>query len=193
MKKYELINYSENSEYSKILDMKVLDLQCKHIAYVTQTNKIFLQLAKKVDYQWVVFGSHRFMKEEERLPFEINRINQMAESENSYPVRIVICSNNKIFVDNTHWALAYAKRYGQDLKLKSIPVYIIDFRNEIPTVVDVNNTVIKNDDDILKAIDAASDVEKRIKNNWRPENVSYTLNELSTELQNFAKNELIKI
>ena len=123
------------------------------------------------------------MKEEERVPFEYNKICEMSKSLNLRPIRIVITSNGKIFVDNTHWAIAYMKRFGQDIKLSDVPFYIVDFNFEKPYIVDVKGTVIKNEQDIKRAVNAAGDVEERIQKGWRPRQISYLLGDFAIELE----------
>lgn len=186
---YDLKNYEEYRKNNyDILELKLGDLECKHILFKSNENKLFVELAEIVDYKWVVFGSHRGLDEKDRMQFEINRINNMSKSTFSRAVRIVKTSNGKYFVDNTHWALAYLKRLGNNVKLKDIPFYLVDFCHETPQIVDVNETVIKNDEDIKNAVNAAGDVEERIENGWRPNNIVYTLEQFDREVKIYEDN-----
>lgn len=186
---YILKTYKEYIKSNKdIQEMKISELECKHILFKNEDNKIFADLADKVGYKWVLFGSHRGLKEG-RAEFEIARINDMAKSASSRAVRIVKTSNGKYFADNTHWILAYLKRFGGNLKLKDIPFYLVDFCQSIPIIVDVNNSVIKKHEDILNAVNAAGDVEERIEKGWRPDNIVYTIRQFEGEIKKFKDNQ----
>lgn len=185
---FKIINFEEyviqNKEMKNFL---LISLECKHIPTFNNNNKIWLNLANKVGYKWAIFGSHRLMPEEQRLQYEIERVNKMYESAISRPIRIVKTSNSMYFIDNTHWALAYLKRYGLEVKLIKIPFYIIDFTQKIPLVVDVNNSVIKEEQEIKNAITAANEIETRVLKGWRNNNCSYTLKDFITELKSSFK------
>ena len=58
-------------------------MECKHILIDTKENNTFVKLAKQVDSKWVLFGPHRGLNEEDRIPFELNRISNMASSSNN--------------------------------------------------------------------------------------------------------------
>ncbi len=190
---YILKSYEEYISFNKdILNLILSELECKHILCKNFDNKIFVDLALKVDYKWVVFGSHRNLKEEDRIPFEINRIKDMSKSTISRAVRIVKTSNGKYFADNTHWVLAYLKRFGENTKLKDIPFYLVDFSHKVPLIVDVNNSVIKKDEDMRNAVNAAGDVEERIEKGWRPNNVVYVIKQFECEIKRFEENCLEK-
>lgn len=181
--KFKIINFEEYIEQNKeIKDFLLRDLECKHIPIPNNSNKIWISLANKVGYKWVLFGSHRLMPETQRLSYEIERVNKMYESDISRPIRIVRTSNSMYFIDNTHWALAYLKRYGVNVKLLKIPFYIIDFTQKNPTIVDVNNSVIKEEQEIKNAITTANKIETRILKGWRDKNYSYTLNDFIMDL-----------
>ncbi len=129
----------------------------------TKENNTFVKLAKQVDSKWVLFGPHRGLNEEDRIPFELNRISNMASSSNNRAIIIVKTNNKKYFSDNTHWTLTYIQRFGNNVKLKDIPFYIVDFTSKKPLIVDYKNSVIKNDEDIQNAINSAKNIERRIK------------------------------
>ncbi len=180
---FEFLQFEEyvllNPEICKLY---LKDLECKHIADDSPKNKIWLELAKKVGYEWAIFGSHRKMQEEMRLNFEINRIIEMSRSQTIRPIRIVKTSNNKYFVDNTHWSLAMLMSKGKNVKLTEVPFYVVDFTHENPKLVDVKNSVIDNEKNKLNAINSAYDIEKRIRLGWRPQKYTYLLENLYNEL-----------
>ena len=185
---YIFKNYDEYIISNKdISNLKLSELECKHILLKTEDTKIFVDLAEKVDYKWVVFGSHRGLDEKDRVQFEINRINEMIKSTTSRAVRIVRTSNDKYFADNTHWILAYLKRIGDNAKLSDIPFYLVDFCHEKPIIVDVKNSVIKNHEDMKNAVNAAGDVEERIEYGWRPNGISYTIKQFEEEISQYEE------
>lgn len=164
----------------------MLDLETKHVAYdSTQKNKDIIKQGKDVGYDYVLFGTHRgkWKDDNERLSFEVERIKSMTYSTESRPIKVVIGSSGKIFIDNTHWALAYVLRYGKDVKLNQVPFYIVDFRQNIPQIIDIKNSVIKNDVDITRAVNSAGKIEQRVQKGWRKNNTSslaYLHDELTT-------------
>lgn len=183
--KYSLIDYNEYIKHNKKIEkLKIKDLECKHIPQVCGKYQVWIDLANKVDYKWVVFGSHRNTPERDRLSYEIERIYDICKSNLQRPIRIVKTSNGLYFSDNTHWSLAYMLRFGKDVKLTQIPFYIVDFSNPNGAViVDFKNSVIKNEDDIKKAVCAAYDVEARIKKGWRNSHQSYILIDFYQDLK----------
>lgn len=190
---YILKKYEEYIKSNKdVLDLKLTELECKHILFKNTGTKLFVDLAEKVNYEWVVFGSHRDLAEKDRVQFEINRINDMSKSKNSRAVRIVKTSNGKYFADNTHWVLAYLKRFGENAKLKDIPFYLVDFCHNVPLIVDINNSVLKNDQDMKNAVNAAGDVEERIEKGWRSKSVVYTIKQFDSEIKEYEDNRLEK-
>lgn len=188
---YNLITYEEYIKSNKDISQIYLSrLQCKHILYENEKNTIFLDLAEKVGYKWTLFGSHRELPEEKRVEFELDRINSMAASDINRAVRIVRVSNGKIFVDNTHWALSFMKRLGVKAKLRDIPFYLVDFCHEVPLIVDVSNSVLRTNKDMKNAVNAAGDIEERIQNGWRPNNISYTIGQFQDEINAYLSKSL---
>ena len=173
-------------DYEDILNALVAETECKHYTTLNEETKKYDESAKMVGYEWARFGSHR---EDSTLEDEKNRIFSMENSNVDRPVRFVITSDNKVWTDNTHWVIAYLLRKGKNTKIKDIPFYLVDFTHEIPRIIGYNGSVIDNEEDKARAIDASLDVEKRVRAGWRkklPYNILDFVKDL--ELYNYLKN-----
>ena len=106
----------------------------------------------------------------------------MSESLCERAVRFVICSDGRIWSDNTHWTLAYLIKYGFQTTLLDIPAYIVDFRYSTPTVFDKNGVVFDSIFDIKSSIASAKRIQERINMGWRPVEISYTINVLYNDI-----------
>lgn len=186
VKGYKIVDLKNSNEYKNLLQTKLIDLQSKHIPYVSKETQKLYDLALKVDYTWVVFGSH---KKGCTLVTEKQEIEELANLSENRPVRIIFANDNRLWVDNTHWAIAYINKIGKDAKLKDIPFYLIDQRNEDEIiVVDYKDSLIKNDNDIKVAIGRSLRINDRLNNGWRPKDVSYTIGELRESMFNEMEN-----
>ena len=151
-------------DYEDILNTLVRETECKHYTTLNEETKKYAESAAKVGYEWARFGSHR---EDTTLEDEKNRIFSMEISNVDRPVRFVITSDNKIWTDNTHWVIAYLLRKSKNAKIKDIPFYLVDFTSNKPRIIGYNGSVIDNEEDKERAIDASLDVEKRVQDGWR--------------------------
>lgn len=97
-------------------------------------------------------------------------------------VRVVITQDGKIWSDNTHWTISYLIRYGKNTKLQDIPFYVIDFREDIPIVVNYNYTLFDSITEIKKAVNSARNIQIRLNNGWRNNGLNYTIGELFSAL-----------
>lgn len=175
---YIAINSPSDDEIKKYhLKTKLIDTESKHYVHI-DTNPILHKLALKVEYNFSVFGSHRKTTIED----EKNRILNMKNSQCPRAVRFIIDQYDRVWSDNTHWTIAYVLAKGPDTRMIDIPIYIVDFRNEIPTIVNINNTVFDSTDSILSAISNAKLIYARINNGWRNTDISYKISELMSEL-----------
>jgi len=180
---YELHDFT--NKYCNITEMQLLDLESKHVALADSKRKTeLIKLGEQVGYNYVLWGTHRgkWINDDTRLRYELDRVESMVNYPSIRPIRIVICSNGKVFADNSHWALASAKKFGCDVKLKQIPFYIVDFTNPIPNIINNNGSVIQNEIDIMRTINAAGKIEQRVLNGWRI-NDTYSMRDLHNELQ----------
>lgn len=173
----EINNICDNENMSHLADMKLLDVQSKHFV-LTSKNSCLNELAIKVNYKYPIFGSnHNAIITEEK-----NRIVNMSKSLCERPVRFVIDNFGRVWADNTHWCIAYILKYGNDVTIGDIPMYIVDFRHHIPEIINVNNTVYDSTSHIKNAIICAKEIQNRIDQGWRDVDVSYCIQDLISEL-----------
>lgn len=64
----------------------------------------------------------------------------------------------------------------------NIPMYIIDFRQDVPIVFDKNGTVFDSLLDIKSAIASAQRIQERLDRGWRPCNLSYKIIDLNNDI-----------
>ena len=104
-------------------------------------------------------------------------------------VRFVITRDDRIWSDNTHWALAYLIKYGMDVTIMDIPMYIIDFREDVPTIFDKKGAVFDSLFDIKSAIASAQRIQERLDKGWRPCNLSYKIIDLNNDIRKLLVKE----
>lgn len=173
----EFNNISDIENDYGLLNIKLLDVQSKHFVF-PEKNKYLSELSNRVNYNFSVFGSnHNAVISEEK-----NRIINMSKSSCERPVRFVIDNFNRIWADNTHWCIAYILKYGNDTTIGDVPMYIIDLRNHVPKIININNTVYDSLNHIKNAIICAKEIQNRIDQGWRNIEVSYCIKDLISEL-----------
>lgn len=166
---------NDSPEVQELLPLKLVKLECKHIPYVDNKTKELHQNAINIGYDNDIFGSHRIYT---NIFDELGRIHNMAQTSCLRAVRIVITQDGRIWSDNTHWTISYLFRYGKDTELREIPFYVIDFRTEIPTVINYSSTLFDSITEIKKAISAAKNIQARLNMGWRNGGLNYTIEDL---------------
>ena len=174
----EVCDLTDNEKNFYLMNTKLKDAQSKHFV-LTEQNKILEILSKKADYKYSIFGSNH----NSNICEEKNRIVNMSTSSCERPLRFVIDNYGRIWADNTHWCIAYILKYGKNTTLIDIPVYIVDFRENLPIIVNINNTIYDSIDHVKNAIRCAYDIQNRINLGWRPKDVSYCIEDLIKELE----------
>lgn len=173
----EITNISEIEINTYLLDTKLTDIQSKHFINLGNNEKLN-ELSAKVDYKYSVFGSNH----NSNVLEEKNRIINMSQSSCERPLRFVIDSFGRIWADNTHWCIAYILKYGYDVTIADVPAYIVDFRKDIPTIVNIKNTVYDSVSNINNAISCAKEIQNRVDVGWRDLETSYCIKNLIKEL-----------
>ena len=178
--KFTYISLDDDSALSiqNYLSTKLMEVESKHVAFFNDKTKIFFELSKKANYNNTILGIHR----NATIQNEYFRIKNMSESACFRAVRFVITRDERIWSDNTHWTLAYLLKYGMDITIISIPMYIVDFRQDTPIVFDKNGTVFDSLFDIKSAIASAQRIQKRLDSGWRPCNLSYKIIDLNNDI-----------
>lgn len=134
-----------------LLNMKLIDMFCKHIIRNSQDNiktkadKLYTE-SLKLGYNFCEWGVHNGHPSD--ISFHTGIITKMEKDNYNHAVRIVICKydfSDKIIVwtDNLHSTIKYIREIGKDACLKDIPFYIVD-------LTDLRNPKILSDNEILK-------------------------------------------
>lgn len=185
---FSYISFEKNNwpiDIFSYMDTFLVNTESKHVATKNKATNIFFELSEQVKYNNTILGIHRTPI----IKNEYWRIKNMSNSTCLRAVRFVITKDNHIWSDNTHWTLAYIYKYGIETRISDIPLYIIDFRNEIPAIYDCEGVVFDSLSDIRKAIAAARTIQERLDLGWRPEEISYTIGQLYRDMEQMAKEE----
>lgn len=155
--------FTENYEkYRDILNMRAVDCLCKHVCSLDgeKASKVY-ELGQKVGYKQVIWGYGEGYSElyEMNRVVHLSRIQRIVYDKLKFPVRIVIGEQGVPWVDNLHTTIAGILCFGEDMLLSEIPVYIVDMRENIPVLVNVESSIDMNYKGIAGIIDCA---EKRI-------------------------------
>lgn len=177
-------NYPTSS-IQNYLSTKLIEVESKHVAFLSDQSKIFFDLSEKVNYNNTILGFHRHAT----IRNEYFRINNMCKSDCLRAVRFVITKDERIWSDNTHWTLAYILKYDVDVTVLDIPMYIVDFREKAPIIFDKNGAVFDSLFDIKSSIASAQRIQERIDKGWRPLNLSYKIINLKTDICNLLIEE----
>lgn len=170
----------DNKYYSEIINHKLINTHSKHIAHISDITYKVHELSQKVGYSIDIIGSHRNTV----LEVERQRIQNMKNSTCLRAARFVISSDGRIWADNTHWTIAYILKMGYEVTLKDIPSYIVDLRNDTPIIIEYDNVLFDSMYCIKSAIACAKRIQDRLNNGWRPENITFTINDLIKDLYN---------
>lgn len=160
------------------LSTKLMEVESKHVAFFNDQSKIFFELSEKVNYNNTILGFHRHAT----IQNEYFRINNMSQSACLRAVRFVITKDGRIWSDNTHWTLAYILKYGVDVTVLDIPMYIVDFRENVPIIFDKNGAVFDSLFDVKSSIASAQRIQERLDKGWRPLNLSYKIINLKNDI-----------
>ena len=176
---YEYKNiYLDDEKYISFFERLVKSCQCKYISKLSKSTQILYQLAKIVGFDNIFLGYNK----KPNLKEEMEKIRQLSYSKENRPIRIIIANDNRLWADNTFWALAYMDRIGVNIKLKDIPFYIVDTTKKVPSIISVNGSVIENQEDIKIAIGYSLRINELLDEGWRSIDISYTIEDLFNEI-----------
>lgn len=159
------------------LNLKIADTEAKHIV-CPWLHEDMVELSSKVGYDYLILGSHRCNS---RTESEKERIHNMKNTSYKRPARFVISRDGRVWADNTHWTVSYVLNDPSAL-IKDIPSYIVDFREELPTIASINNSVYDSVICIKNAISSAYSIQERLDKGWRPLPLSFKISDLINEL-----------
>lgn len=163
-----------SEEYRYLLDIKLTDLECKHVLFSDDRDtKRFIKRAEKAYYPNIVWGYYRDKiatgKSERAILDKMKADNFMR------PIRIVVTSNGMVWCDNTHTCISYIER-GY-VTLKEIPFYVIVFTDNdtCAHVMDYQQSLSQNMDDINQAVQNAKRLEYFVRHNGRSQDYHWTV------------------
>lgn len=163
---------------NKLLNMKLIDMRCKHAMHTSYKANEVIRLSKLISYDIAEWGLH---SNHVNIHYHADVIMKMEEDNYNHPLRIVICKYNFtnvpcIWIDNIHSAVRYVRKYGHKVLLKDVPFYVVDITNNEP-IISTNNIRFINMEHIDGAIECAY---KRLKRSNSKEliDLNYTLNNL---------------
>lgn len=134
-----------------LLNMKLIDMFCKHIIRNSQDNiktkadKLYTE-SLKLGYNFCEWGVHSGHPSD--ISFHTGIITKMEKDNYNHAVRIVICKydfcdTSIVWVDNLHSAIKYIREYGKDVRLRDIPFYVVD-------ISDYQHPIIQGYNDSLR-------------------------------------------
>ena len=140
----------EEVEAPNINNIKLVNLESKHIAWRTDQNSEIYDKDMANGYINIQWGAVSFPRKKS-LNDRRKHIEKMIESKHSRPIRIVI-TENYIWTDNIHSTLSWIKRLGESATIADIPHYIVDTRNYPKfKMSSVKNSLSKNQEDRYNA------------------------------------------
>lgn len=142
-----------------ILDIKLVDLMCKHVISTdSEIAKKVLEASKEIGYPYVQWGSHNGNTDVEH---HLDLVKKQEDDGYFHPLRIVILKYDNIselkyyWADNLHSTIRYIRLLGKSVRLKDVPFYIIDLSGSDTLVCGRNNSLHDSIKDIEGAIDCA--------------------------------------
>lgn len=147
-----------------LLNMKLIDMFCKHIIRNSQDNiktkadKLYTE-SLKLGYNFCEWGVHSGHPSD--ISFHTGIITKMEKDNYNHAVRIFICKydfcdTSIVWVDNLHSAIKYIREYGKDVRLRDIPFYVVDISDyQHPIIQGYNDSLRDNYEDILGAVSCA--------------------------------------
>lgn len=146
-----------------ILNMKLVDLMCKHIIIhdtVSDAAKKLLDYSVNAcNYSYCVWGSHDGHAND--ILYHIGHIHKMECDSFTLPIRIVRCKypfSDKVYywADNLHSTIKVIREFGRDVKLKDVDFYVVDITDLQNVVIrDPTNCIRKNFHDVMNIVECA--------------------------------------
>lgn len=169
-------------DYRYLLDMKLMDLECKHVLYADDRDiKKFIAQAEKAYYPNIVWGYYRDKRATGKSERAI--IDRMKVADIMKPIRIVVTSNGMVWCDNTHVCMSYIDR-GY-VTLKEIPFYVVVFtdNDNCVHVMDYEQSLLPSIDDINQAVRNAKRLEYFVRHKGRTSKWRWTILNLYIQME----------
>lgn len=142
----------------EVLDIKLVDLMCKHILSIDNpvAEKVLSYSNDDCGYAYCLWGIHNGHKGD--LDYHISSIRKMEEESFHMPIRIVKCKypfSDKTFywADNLHNTVKAVREHGKDATLRNIDFYIVGISDLWDVqLVSYNDSLRENFADVFGAI-----------------------------------------
>lgn len=186
----KFIYTNDYSDYTYVLEKKIVDCHCKHVMSLesVKAQEVYNE-SKNIGYNHVIwgYGSGLYKNIDSNRTVQLHTIGRMIYKGFNRQFRVVIDKYNTIWVDNLHSAIRDILIFGEDITFGETKCYIVDMRNEIPIVVDVDNTVSNNIIDIEGCIKASQ--ERCERTSKKLQEINYTIREFMED-NDITKNTL---
>lgn len=138
-----------------ILDIRLVDLLCKHVYNLGNRSRGVLEESTKIGYMWCLWGSHSGNVNKD---YHLGKILKMEQDGYEHAIRIVKCdygfsSNFSYWTDNLHSTIMYIRKYGYNVRLRDVKFYLVDLETEI--IYDYKNSLLQDEDSISGAYNCA--------------------------------------
>lgn len=165
--------------YDAISEKRIIDCPSKHVLRLNSEKARELQKeSQKQGYSRIWGYNYGLYRDEEKnRNAQLYTIARMIYEEAKMPFRVVINQAGTPWIDNLHSAIRDVLVYGDSVKIKDVPHYIVDMSGDIPVVCDVKNSI--NMEDIKGAVRCAMKCDRRINDNIS--SINYTIGEFITE------------
>ena len=131
-----------NDMPENVLDIKLIDLLCKHVYFLSDKSRSVLDESSKLDYKWCLWGRHC---NGVSMQHHLSIIKKMEEQGFKPAIRVIKCdygfsSDFKFWSDNLHSTIMYIRKYGYGVKLRDIKFYLVDL--ETNTIYSYKDSLI---------------------------------------------------
>lgn len=182
----EHTRYTQKSSIAKgheVFQIALKDLECKHVIFGSPKN-VYDDLVR-VGYECALFGSSMHST----LLQSIKRVDLMVlNTEYRRAIGVVRTSDGKYWCANTHTALAYILRAGnEDLTCGEVPFYLVECGKpgESHIIYSHNNSLWDSREHVAKAVEKALHIEERTRKGSR-KSLTYTIGDLDRLLIFYA-------
>lgn len=117
------------AKYKALENMRLIDLECKHVMYETEINASIIDDALGATHGSIQWGLHRAAT----IDTERAIVNQMVQDRFMRPFRVTqtVCN---AWADNTHTVISWIVRLGSDALVGDVPHYVCDVSILPPTI-----------------------------------------------------------
>lgn len=151
IKKGKTMDHNFTCLLSNLLDMKLVDMYCKHMirndfSNDSKANQL-LSASREVHYDYCEWGRHDYSRS--NVLHHLGIIDKMESDGYNHAIRVVVCKyqfcdKTIVWTDNLHSTVKYIREKGKEVRLRDVPFYVVDLS-------DLSHPVIgAYDKDVLK-------------------------------------------